>query len=407
MNESDFLYSTRWRDLLSKMVEARVQLNRPKPQLGTVMSADTATGYAQVIMTCEVTPVPVKMGTFQPLPGATVLVTGPANARRIIDITQGQFQSDLLTRTSSTGATGGTSAGLPGGTGVGLPGLPGVQGATGTTGAAGATGSAGISGRTYNTRSGRGAGAWRMMRPDFIGGFNNQQSSESYVVVGGTMTEGFPQRTPVNDLETVHSAKFQTGTAAAAQQQTGISAQISAFFQMGQGNGRGGFVNVFQFSFHVLNATSRWYVGIGNSVNTYMVGGSTIEPSYMANQIGVGQDTTDGTIQFFHKGGTHLDSTVQGTKVSTGFASVVVGKVYELRLYANPKETTCHVQFASFAAGSYDHFQTYDVTTNIPAVTASNEFLSPALLINNGTAGGNTGIVMISWFGLYQPNWMS
>lgn len=96
MEQGDFAYAARVRDVVRKIADQRIAETRPKEQVGTVDSVSATGLMAMVLFAGEVTPVPVRCGVFRPLPTSVVLVGGEADYRRIVDVLSGPYSVSAL-----------------------------------------------------------------------------------------------------------------------------------------------------------------------------------------------------------------------------------------------------------------------------------------------------------------------
>lgn len=84
---SDFAFSAKMRDIVTRMVEETVDRIRPSDRYGTVDSINTTTGKCGVILNGETAPVLINMGALQPAStGLVVRVSGKTGDRYISDV---------------------------------------------------------------------------------------------------------------------------------------------------------------------------------------------------------------------------------------------------------------------------------------------------------------------------------
>jgi hypothetical protein len=159
---------------------------------------------------------------------------------------------------------------------------------------------------------------------------------------------------------------------------SGTGANASAGFRTagacwrGDAAGVGGFFASVRFAFSALPAT-RWASGLCSANFT-----GAAEPSASVTWIGVGQDSTDATIQFMHN-----DAAGASTKSDTGLATPTTADVYELNFYCPSNSSTIDVTLQNLNGGG-----------SIIAYTASTELPAAATLFQVHTWASNmaTGI---------------
>lgn len=159
--------------------------------------------------------------------------------------------------------------------------------------------------------------------------------------------------------------------------------------QLGDGAGRGGFHFVIQFGAILYPANSFWLVGVSDGSP-----GFTDLPSAYVNVIGVGQDRADTQPFLFYN-----NASGAPTRVATGFASIVPGRLYELELFADPFGTGCDFTFRAFSGGLLAGQFTHHASSNLPAVLLSPYIGpgSPANLVETSIARVSVFIELQPW----------
>lgn len=254
-------------------------------------------------------------------------------------------------------------------------------------------------------RLAKGGGRGRPGPPGFRGQDGRSHGWKGYAMPGGAGidTFGFRWQNPstltkpgsvlaTNDIDGL--IRVVRPTAAGANSVTSIRTLAPTgtgdadLFQVGQGNGRGGFILVTRFAFSALPATRRWFVGVA-------AGGSawTGDPSTHVNLIGVGQDSGDTSPQFLRN-----DGAGTATKSSSGLATVAINTIYELRILCDPLLTDAVLSLRRYVGGVSSGFASTTASTNLPAVMTSGFFYA-----NNGSAGGVMGIVFLTFYAEIQP----
>jgi hypothetical protein len=160
------------------------------------------------------------------------------------------------------------------------------------------------------------------------------------------------------------------------------------FLQVGNGSGRGGFHMVAQFGTTLYPAGAWWFVGVHDGSSS-LAG----QPSSFVNLIGVGQDVSD-TSPFLM----HNDGSGSATRVATGFASIVVGRLYEIELFADPFGTGVDITFRAFSGGLLSGEVSTHASSNLPS-----GLVTPFYLAGTSTTSVETAIVRTSMFAELQP----
>lgn len=211
------------------------------------------------------------------------------------------------------------------------------------------------------------------------------QYSPANVSVATTDIDGLPVNTKTSGAG-ANSVIGYTG------QNVNSSAVEANLFQVGLGNGRGGFISYTSFAVSQLSATRRWFVGVAGGAGASSITW-TGEPSSQINLIGVGQDSGDTSPQFMHN-----DGSGSATKVSTGLGTIVADRVYEVDIFCSPFTTDAEITLIEYTGTVVSATATATVSTNLPSI-----LMSPVLYANNGSAGGATKLVLITYWCEVQP----
>lgn len=388
--------AARMRDAINAIIDSYLQNERPPPVQATVVSADTGTHMAMVIYPGEVVPVPVKMYTLEPLPGAVVWIDGPADGRYISDIVSGNFQISQLEDNVVIGAPapgdltpgGGGSQGPTGP--MGPPGITGARGAPGSPGAMFVPGT-----QPQILRTGRG--------------------TENWIYPGVTTTNwSFGGRR----AETGHGGNWLgASTGLATTDISGLPGEITnggatniAFFSgpanancthfWSQANGLGGFIFSMSFGFTTLPPTVRFFAGLhqdasqGGTINN-----TSLEPSTGTNFAGICQDTTSAHPTFVHN-----DDTGISTKVVTGMSPIVVDRLYEIVIISYPITGNLFMSFEAFNQGNSFEYQEYITATDVPKNSAvfTRTEARPYLTVHRGAGGVSPGNTRLLLFHIYM-----
>lgn len=135
-----------------------------------------------------------------------------------------------------------------------------------------------------------------------------------------------------------------------------LSSLTSPTAQMGQGNGRGGFLYVAQFGVRTsVPAGVRWLAGLWSGVS----------PFTAQSLIGVGANTAGAAPSFIHSGVFAGGS----TQVSTGMPNLTINTVYEVRIFADPRRTDARIRFERFSHGRSVAVANYTASANLPIDT--------------------------------------
>lgn len=200
-----------------------------------------------------------------------------------------------------------------------------------------------------------------------------------------------------NDLNAVPYADSATGAGANSSVSfRGIRVDTGTaeanLFQVGLGNGRGGFSTISQFAISQVVATQRWFVGVaagmGSSSNLW-----TGDPSSHINLIGVGQDEGDTSPQFMVN-----DGSGTATRSSTGLGTIAADTIYEVDVACSPFTTDAVISLTRFSGTVAGTPAVATFATNLPAVA-----LSPVFYVNNGTGGGATRMDLVMFWCEIQP----
>jgi hypothetical protein len=133
------------------------------------------------------------------------------------------------------------------------------------------------------------------------------------------------------------------------------------------------------------NATRRGFCGFTSSV----ANNTDVNPSTIANVLGVGCDNTDTTYQIMHKTGTGAV-----TKINTGIVKSVADntEVYELAMFCAPGKTEVHFEVTNLTTGFvFNH----TANTNLPAETA---MLAPRGYYSVGGTSSTIGFALMSLY---------
>lgn len=213
------------------------------------------------------------------------------------------------------------------------------------------------------------------------------------VGLGAGLTFGFSATTArgTRTTQTLDGDPFTVHSSSAAASDYGALLFANPAVQVGQGNGRGGFVYAAQIAFSALSGTGWWFAGVtANEVQNF---GPDTLPTTAINLVGVGQDVADSTPYFIHN-----DATGTTTRVSTGLADMAAGSVHEVRIYANPLGTSFAVMLSRFADRVLVESATYTATANVPTV-----LLGFQVVAGNGTGGGVVGAGFKTLYLAVQP----
>lgn len=175
---------------------------------------------------------------------------------------------------------------------------------------------------------------------------------------GTSWTVAATQAHPNISVGTFHSqtkrATFTTSTTAG--NAAGVRSASPCCWR-GNAAGLGGFFFVARFGFVAVPASFQFFVGL-NAASGLLAG----EPSAVANQVGIGKDSTDANMQLMFRDGS------AATKVNLGVAPAV-DAVYELCLFCAPNDTNIDARVVRLNDGTVLANDTMH-NTNIPANTA-------------------------------------
>jgi hypothetical protein len=148
---------------------------------------------------------------------------------------------------------------------------------------------------------------------------------------------------------------------------------VAQQFWRGNGAGLGGFAFGIRFALTQLQTGSRWAVGMFNTGSILANG----EPSALLSFVGIGQDSTDSTIQFMHN-----DASGSATKSTTGLSTPTATQLLEARVWCPPNAASVNLSIEVLNTGSRVE---YVAAADLPA---SNILLAPQLWLNNNTVDG-------------------
>lgn len=168
----------------------------------------------------------------------------------------------------------------------------------------------------------------------------------------------------------------------------GFRSAALQFFRGNAGSKLGGFHFVCRFGPSLgaaANTTRRGFVGF-NSLTTAQ---TDVNPSTLANVLGVGCDSNDTTYQIMYKTGTGAV-----TKVNTGIVKSAADytEMYELAMFCAPGGTQVNFEFTNLNTGVVFR---HTATTNLPAET---QLLAPS---GYYSVGGTSSAIGIAFSSLY------
>jgi hypothetical protein len=133
------------------------------------------------------------------------------------------------------------------------------------------------------------------------------------------------------------------------------------------------------------NTARRGFVGLSASV----AAPTDVNPSTLANIIGVGCDSTDANYFIMHKTGT-----ATATRVDTGIAKSATDrtKVFELAMFCPPGGTSVQFEFTDLTTGVVFR---HTATTNLPAATT---LLAPSGYYSVGGVSSVIGMALMSLY---------
>lgn len=165
----------------------------------------------------------------------------------------------------------------------------------------------------------------------------------------------------------------------------GGAREAVAKYWRGSAAGLGGFHFCARFGFNAIPATRRWFVGLSGTAALL----ANADPSTFLNQVGVGQDLGDTTIQFMHN-----DGAGASVKSNSTIASPAVGELLEVNVFCAPNSTSIFMSVEKInVTGALASLTT--PSTDIPANTVA---LAPHLWCNNGTTAAIYGLDLVSLY---------
>jgi hypothetical protein len=173
---------------------------------------------------------------------------------------------------------------------------------------------------------------------------------------------------------------------------TAVAGFRSTVNQFGRGasDGDGGFHFICQWgpATGVATASNRAFVGMSANTNAP----TDVQPSTLVDMIGMGWDSADENIQFFHN-----SSTGTATKVDTGIPvpTEVRTKVYELVMFCPPNSSSVSWEIRDLDEVPSGPAASGTVSTNLPSSTT---LLSPRGYMS---AGGTSSVIGIALMNLY------
>jgi hypothetical protein len=177
-------------------------------------------------------------------------------------------------------------------------------------------------------------------------------------------------------------------TTAATTAVAGFRHAAAQWFLGASGRKFGGFHFVCRFgpaTGAAANTTRRGFCGFSSIVTA----STDVNPSTLANIIGVGCDSTDTTYQIMHKNGT-----ATATKINTGIvkSAADVTEVYELAMFNPPGSSQVTFEFTNLTT---DAVFRHTATTNLPASTT---LLAPQLYYSVGGVSSVIGAALMSMY---------
>jgi hypothetical protein len=178
-------------------------------------------------------------------------------------------------------------------------------------------------------------------------------------------------------------------TTAAATAVAGFRSAFAQYLVGGPAAEQGGFYFACRWgpATGVATTTNRAFVGMGNST----AAPTDVEPSSIANIIGMGWDAADANVQFMYRGAGAV------TKVDLGASFPVPtadrAKVYELTMFS-PPGTTQTLYYEVRELGT-SNVATSTITTNLPSAST---FLAPRGWMS---VGGTSSVIGIALMNLY------
>jgi hypothetical protein len=169
---------------------------------------------------------------------------------------------------------------------------------------------------------------------------------------GTSAAKSHPALATTNDLTTLKTALFGTGTTA-----TGTSGEQSDLqFFRGNAAGRGGWFFATRFGLSAVSGTYRIFLGLSATNAAW-----SAAPSATASSIGIAKDEGDTNLQFLIRG-------AAATKVDTGVAPTV-GAVYDFLMFAPPNGGQISFRLANGVTGALLAESLTPSMANAPATT--------------------------------------
>lgn len=226
--------------------------------------------------------------------------------------------------------------------------------------------------------------------------FNKPQGNGSVVTVSGITlaTTGTVVTKSIGTSGTMADAVARLAyeaTVPATNAVAGFRSADAIFYRGSSGGKLGGFHFVWRFGPSVgaaSNATRRGFCGL----SSVTAAPTDVDPSTIANILGVGCDAADTNYQIMHRTGT---GTV--VKVDTGIPKSAVDntELYELAMFCAPGGTEVQFEVTRFANPGADTVFTYTATGSLPAATT---LLAPRMWYSTG---GTSSVIGASNSGLY------
>ena len=189
-------------------------------------------------------------------------------------------------------------------------------------------------------------------------------------------------------LTNIHTAMRRLEYAVTTAATTAVAGWRDATAKYNIGNQRGGFHYICRFGPSrgvAANATRRFFNGFTSVTSAP----TDVDPSTVANCVGIGADVADTNYYIMHRNGTG-----KVVRVDTGIpkAAADATEMYELAIFTPPGGTAVQFRFERLSTG--DFFE-YTATANLPASTT--------LLAPRGwtSVGGTSSVVGISLASLY------
>lgn len=206
------------------------------------------------------------------------------------------------------------------------------------------------------------------------------------LTVAGTATAA---NVAVTNVHTAMRRLDYLVTTAAATAVASVRHALAQFFRGNAGGQLGGFQFVCRFgpaTGQAANATRRGFCGFTSST----AAPTDVNPSTIADCLGVGCDSTDTNYQIMYRTGT---GTV--VKVNTGIPKSTTAdrtEMYELSMFCAPGGTEVHFEFVRLATG--DKF-THTASSSLPAATT---LLAPRVCYSVGGTSSVIGLTLVSMY---------